>query len=455
MPTTPALQTIRHRLSQVTPVQWLIVAAVFHVVFTLVIFLIGHFRLWPSVFDEHGIGIGFAVDGAVYRWWIPKVSNLLWHRGFSAWYALPVPLHCRLYSLVFIFPGSVVGHNILAAEPLNLIYYLAILVFVYLVAKELFDSCTGLIAAGIVAVWPSLLIHTTQLVRDSLSITLMFALFWILVRVLQRTLTWRYALLTGFAGVVIVMIFWLTRGNFWNIVIAAALLSLLLLIIRMVRERKLLLANFLILAAVLTAVLVVPTLINSTTIGGGTPPTAVIAIPDRTDSKSKSMWSRLVAQIRSRRAGFAVYGAQASNVDGDVKFNDAGDIVRYLPRALAVGMFAPFPRMWFESGKSGLAGRLLAGAEMLAIYLLYGLALICLWRERKKLAVWLVTLIAVTGFVALGLVVVNAGALFRLRYVFWILVIVLASVTIKRVLKLGPGSCAEMPATSQSVSPNR
>ncbi|PYS70467.1 MAG: hypothetical protein DMF69_13435 [Acidobacteria bacterium] len=446
MSTTPAPPTIRHRLSQVTPVQWLIVAGIFHLVFTLLIFLIGYFRLWPSVFDQYGIGIGFALDGAVYRWWIPEISDLLWYRGFSAWYALQAPLHCRLYSLVFIFPGCLVGYNILAAEPLNLIYYLAILVFVYRLAKELFDSCTGLIAAGIVGVWPSLLIHTTQLVRDSLSIALMLALTWILVMVLQRKPSWRYGLKMGFAGVVIVIIFWLTRGNFWNIVIAELLLTLFLLIIRIVRERKLLATNFLVVVLVFGAVLIVPTLVESTTIAGTPPAIAVITIPNRNDSKSKTLLSRLVAQIRSRRAGFSVYGAQASNVDSNVKFYDAGDIARYLPRALAVGMFAPFPGMWFESGKSGLAGRLLAGAEMLVMYLLYGLALVCLWRERKRPPVWLLTLVAVTGFLALGLVVVNAGALFRLRYVFWVLVIVLASETIKRV-------CVN--TTSQSVLPNQ
>ena len=39
---------------------------------------------------------------------------------------------------------------------------------------------------------------------------------------------------------------------------------------------------------------------------------------------------------------------------------------------------------------------------------------------------WLLFLVATIGMVALGLVVVNAGALFRIRYVFWMLLIVLA-----------------------------
>jgi hypothetical protein len=40
---------------------------------------------------------------------------------------------------------------------------------------------------------------------------------------------------------------------------------------------------------------------------------------------------------------------------------------------------------------------------------------------------WLVFLVATIGMLALGFVVVNAGALFRIRYVFWMMMIVLAS----------------------------
>jgi hypothetical protein len=39
---------------------------------------------------------------------------------------------------------------------------------------------------------------------------------------------------------------------------------------------------------------------------------------------------------------------------------------------------------------------------------------------------WLLFLVATIGMLALGLVVVNAGALFRLRYAFWMMVVVLA-----------------------------
>ena len=133
-----------------------------------------------------------------------------------------------------------------------------------------------------------------------------------------------------------------------------------------------------------------------------------------------------MTQIRARRGGWVVYAGNASSLDSDVQFDNAADIVRYLPRAAVIGFFAPFPRMWFESGTNGRSGRLLAGAETLVMYLLYLPAVVCVWSERRKLAVWLMFLVTTIGLIALGLVVVNAGALYRLRYVFWILVIMLA-----------------------------
>ena len=78
-------------------------------------------------------------------------------------------------------------------------------------------------------------------------------------------------------------------------------------------------------------------------------------------------------------------------------------------------------------GSYGAAGRLLSGVETLVMYLLYVAVGICLWRERRRIAMWLIFLTATAGLIGLGLVVVNAGALYRLRYVFWIMLIIIAA----------------------------
>jgi hypothetical protein len=88
--------------------------------------------------------------------------------------------------------------------------------------------------------------------------------------------------------------------------------------------------------------------------------------------------------------------------------------------------------MWVETGKFGLAGRLLSGLEMLVMYFLYFAVAYCLWEERRNLTMWFLFLVATAGIVALGIVVVNAGALYRIRYVFWMMLIVIAAQRIQR-----------------------
>jgi hypothetical protein len=61
------------------------------------------------------------------------------------------------------------------------------------------------------------------------------------------------------------------------------------------------------------------------------------------------------------------------------------------------------------------------------MYAVEALAIIGLWRGRRRLPVWLLSAVAAMGMTALGLVVVNVGALYRLRYVFVVLLIVVAA----------------------------
>jgi hypothetical protein len=64
---------------------------------------------------------------------------------------------------------------------------------------------------------------------------------------------------------------------------------------------------------------------------------------------------------------------------------------------------------------------------MCLIYLLWFPALACVWRWRRDARVWFLLVVILIGAVALGLVVVNVGALYRMRYVFWIALMILAS----------------------------
>ena len=410
------------------PLRWLLFAGVLHVALTTIIFLVGHFQLLPSVFDQNGIGLTFAIDGATYRRLASEMA-LQWHNyGLSPWLDIKSPLHCRLYSIPFTIFGRVVGHNILAAEPLNLFYYLGILTIIYLLGREIFNERAALLAASIVALWPSFLLHSTQLIRDPLAVLCFLTLMLVLTLLLNRQLAWGNALLFGLAGAALVTVFWLARGNMWNAVIAAMALTLLLLSLRMIRARKFMATNVTGLLLTIVAMLFVPSRLESTTLAGVRPPQTPFAIPSASQpSPQEGIVKRAIDQIRRRRAGFSFYTARQSDIHGDVYFNSASDVVRFIPSAVVIGFMSPFPRMWFEKGSYGHAGRLLSAAETAVMYFLYVAMGVCLWRERRRLTMWLVFLTAAVTMIGLGLVINNAGALYRIRYVFWIMLIVIAA----------------------------
>ena len=399
-------------------------AAVFHVLAAITVFVVGHFQLLPGTFDTQGIGL-FALDGGVYRQIASALADKLRVGDFSGWLQIQSPFHVRLYSFAFLFPGTIVGHNILAAEPLNLAYYLGILALVYRIARDLFDSKSGFLAAALIAVWPSFLMHSVHLLRDPLAILLMLALIWIFVITLTRELTWRTSLRITLEGWALLALFWLTRGNMWNLILLALPLTALLLVLGMTRARRVKYLNVAILGALVVAALVIPPRIQKTGFGPARFVSPLVTVGST--SEKQTLWERLGRQVKTRRAGFRIYSTNGSDMDTEVQFDSAGDVVRFLPRATVIGFLAPFPTMWFQEGTNGRAARLVTGAETLVMYALYLPAFFCLWQQRRNVGVWLVFLLAAIGMIVLGVVVVNAGALYRIRYVFWILIIVLAA----------------------------
>ena len=416
-------------------VSFAFICGLFHVALTIAIFLIGRFQLLPGTFDENGIGLTFAIDGTTYRALINDLVSVWQMDGTHAWLDARAPLHAHLYSVSFAAIGRVVGHNILAAEPLNLLYYLAIVSCVYVLGREIFSAGAGLLAAAIVAVWPSFLLHSTQLLRDPLSIATLLGLMVVLTMLLAREPDWTRTIVLGVAGGVLVTLFWIERGNMWNVVLVAIAISLVLLVIRMARAKKFMVRNAVAMLAIVVVALLVPARFESTTLPGSRSPASPFAIPSGSQpAPAEGVWTRAIQQISNRRAGFDRYDAQQSNIRGDVRFSGVGDVLRFLPDAVVIGFLAPFPRMWVESGSYGRGTRLVTGAETLVMYLLYLAVGFCVWRERRNLKMWLLFLVAAIGMIALGLVVVNAGALYRIRYVFWILLIILAAQGIRNLL---------------------
>jgi hypothetical protein len=334
--------------------------------------------------------------------------------------------------------------------------YLATLTLVFHLSQEISNRRGGFLAAAVVALWPSFLLHTTQPLRDPLFVAGMLAFIFVNVRLLSRDFPWGSALLTALSGGLVAAIVWLSRDTMQEVLMATSGIAGALLLIRQFgnnyfhagsgssapgwRTRAPTLVGM---ALLIVFSVGIPRILPKFRRPDRNDPANSTSRDDIWQNSRRKMrdtlveqqpssanpWSLFVARVGKLRRGFVVEFSDAgSNIDSDVQINSTVDFVRYLPRAAMIGFFAPFPKMWFVTGHQvSWSGRLLSGVEMLAIYLVEVLAILELWNGRRRLAVWFLWLVAAMGMISLGLVVINMGALYRLRYCFVILLITLAS----------------------------
>ncbi len=134
-------------------------------------------------------------------------------------------------------------------------------------------------------------------------------------------------------------------------------------------------------------------------------------------------WAQRLGRLRQ---GFIIkHPSSLTNIDGEIRFAGGwGDVAAYLPRAALVGSCAPFPALWWSEGRrAGRAGRLIAGAEMLVMYVMMSLAAFFLWCRRGEIRAWLPAVAAASHLVLLGLIVPNVGAIYRMRYASWFVLV--------------------------------
>jgi hypothetical protein len=450
-----------HEKVWLSPRRLLIAAALFHIIVTASIYGVGRYAVFPGMFDENGIAVSFAPDGIEFREETATLSEGLARGQIRDWLAARAPLHVKLYSPSFVLLGRLFGPGILSAEPINLLCYLAILSLVFRLGQEVFNRRAGLIAAAAVALWPSFLLHTTQLLKDPLFVMGMLAFIFVNVRFLSRSLSLRQALLSAACGGLIALFTWLARGSMGELLIGTVALAGVMLVLRQFWERrvqagsstranggKLQLANLLGMTLLIVLSVAVTRLVpqyqnpkppfgpletsphtNSfvTPLNGG-PTTEYV----RSLETSQNPLARLAARLGKLRQQFVLeFPASTSNIDSNVKLTSVMDVIRYLPRAAVIGFSAPFPNMWLATGSEvGRVGRLISGLETIAMYVVEAFAIVGIYsgaRGARRFSVWFLWWVAAMGLISLGLVVVNVGALYRLRYVFLILLIILGA----------------------------
>ena len=422
---------MRTRIREITkaltrrPLYLLLAAGLFHISVAAAVFTIGKSQLMPAQVRADGLG-EFASDCFPYREEVGDLVGVLKNSGPLSWATWPTQLHVRLYSLPLAAVSRWIGFSVLAIEPLNLVYYLAILTLVFKLGKEVFDYRAGLMAATIVALWPSLVLHTTQLLRDPLLLVVVLILLLAMTRGLKRDYAWHRGVLVGIVAALSIVMIRIVRLPMWDLTGAMVGLFAVFLLARLLGERRILIGNVALAAIMIAAFVITPHFQSA------------FRNQQHTKARRRVLPEQIQAlpvedQIGIRRAGFGLEATDperisgpGSAIDPDVRLKGRADVIRYLPRAAMIGFFAPFPNMWLDPGKEvGASGKVLSGLETLLTYAIECLALAGLWRARKELAAWLLFAFVLIGTIALGLVVSNVGALYRLRYSFWILIVIL------------------------------
>lgn len=452
----PRRPGVRLAAFQLTGRRLLAAAALLHVALVSGMFLAGRAQVAPGLIDGDGVVDSFAADSHEYKRAAVRLAGILRGQGFSAWAAEPERAHVKIISAQFALLGPLFGDNILSVEPLNLLCYVAILWLVFLLGREAGGRRVGTLAAAAVALWPTFLLHTTQLLKDPLFIAAALGLVLMVTTWLTRDYGWPAAAGTTTLAAALAWLLLLIRPDFVVVVVAVVMLGLALLVVRQLLERRALYGNMICPLALLAAAALAPLHApfgelkmkqrparqagrQKSDGGPGIRLPAVVsrARPDSGEVKRRRAEAgRLYAVAdtaayavgHARRKFDATYPESGSSVDRGVEIKNLKGLVLYLPRALAVGLWSPFPGAWLGTGKHvGSAGRLLSGAETLIIYLCELLALLAVWRSPRGLACWLLLSVTALGVTALALVVPNVGTLYRLRYAFWILLIVLAA----------------------------
>ena len=421
-------------LLSTSPKRLLIAAALLHVFVVSGIAIAGKTQILPGTFDRNGTGISFALDAMTYRIEALAMADLLAQGRFREWYdfeAYMAPLHVRLYSLSFVVFRKVLGEGVLGVEPLNLFYYLSILIVTYWLGATALSAEAGRLAAIIVGLWPSFLLMSTQLLKDHLFILSFLVLMLAIVACIQKSLSYRGAVGFVLAGILAMLTIVRARSSMWEIVLLALSAGALLCVVGQFIHRRFELPKTIAILAMLVAGFVLPKAMQTGRIGDRIRYSAAGGVVQRTEIPRSLGLAGQIGWARNRF--IAAYPNAGSNIDTDVRLSSTMDLIRYLPRAAEIGLLAPFPRMWFARGAQvGLSGRLLSGAEMLVIYALLMLACLTVVNERKGLSVWFLFVIAVASCVALAYVVVNVSALYRMRYGYFILIIILAAQALQR-----------------------
>jgi hypothetical protein len=279
------------------------------------------------------------------------------------------------------------------------------------------------LVAWTLALWPSFLLWSTQLLKDcTVNFLVMLSLYLSLevVRPLNGQSSWRGRRTAALVGLALTLFGLFLLRDFlalsWLLVLVV--LGFVLGVRRLgrlpPRTRWAAVACLALLGGVLLAV-EGPCLVDYRDCRTSTVP-------------GQALTGRTIERIAMYRRGATTeHGTHVAL--GEIAPSNGKEMLFFAPLAVTIGLLAPFPPAWFAEGQSVKAFRILSSFEMLALYLVLPWLVIGSWIAVRRVGLFGTVLIvlAVVYTLIFGIVVVNEGSLFRVRQSALLVILVLAA----------------------------
>lgn len=393
--------------------------------------------LVPLVTAYSAGGVLLANDSLYFNSIAISLANNINLHGWESWQLYPAP---GASANVAILGGLYVlfGYDPAVMIPINALMHASGGLLVYLISIEISTNkrlgvYAGVVAASLFVTFPTALNWYGQIHKDGFAIT----------GTLLILLTWLKAFRCDFGEVnfgvnlglysIGVFLIAIVRPYNLKLLFVATFLTLLIVflisLVRFKLVKKIKLIVFYIIATVILVAGIKVTYLLAESSNAVMGDTYANWDEKRTWVWQDSIWlpdeiEAYVELASKTRAGLISHGLEAkakSTIDKDIKPQNIFEVVLHLPRALQVGLFAPFPNTWFDDLTMP---RLVAVGEM-TVYYLCSIGIVLLLLFDRKPAVYVAVYFATFFLTFFGFTLANVGTLYRLRYSYEFILILL------------------------------
>ena len=394
----------------------------FHVVISVIVFSLAHTEYFSSLHNGKGIW-NFAIDSTKYH---GEALNSITYIQKSAWsdwwYLYQDHQHVKAISLIYWLTGY---HSPISFEIVNCVVWTASFVLIIRTSELLFpgDYKVPLITS-IFFFQPSILISSTQLLRDPIYILGFCFMIYGFTIFLKQNSKWRWVFIVQFGFILMVLM-----RSYISIFL---LILLILFVVIAYLNKRTFVVPFLVLLIplILFHINSINRIDNYISVDSilVSIEEARVSIEEIEEASSQQTYLKetldaISRQIDQLRNSFYLVNINAgSRIDVDSRYGNVYDVVLYLPRAMQIGFLSPFPSNWLNKGSQvGTIGNLLIGLETIIWYfILLGFIYITYKNPSVIKPFSAVFLISITLILLLSYVVPNIGAIYRMRQSYMI-----------------------------------